>query len=146
MFEDGTEHETGAQVRGVLRQMQSYEFVFPLFLMKRLLGLTNKLSMVLQERDQDILNAINQIRTVKDELQNFRESGWDGLVQELETFCQANDIPVINMEDTVPRLIRVKRDRKTITNYHHYCVKIFCEVIQKIIALIYISQLKLDLN
>ena len=139
MFEDGTEHETSAQVRGVLRQMQSYEFVFPLFLMKRLLGLTNKLSMVLQERDKDILNAINQIRTVKDELQNFRESGWDGLMKEVETFCQANDIPVINMEDTVPRLTRVKRDRKTITNYHHYCVEIFCEVIQKVIALIYIS-------
>ena len=139
VFEDGTEHETGAQVRGVLRQMQSYEFVFPLFLMKRLLGLTNKLSMVLQERDQDILNAINQIRTVKDELQNFRECGWDGLMKEVETFCQANDILVINMEDTVPRLTRVKKDRKTITNYHHYRVEIFCEVIQKLIALIYIS-------
>ena len=47
VFEDGTDHESSAHVRGVLRQMQNYEFVFPMFLMKRLLGLTNKLSMAL---------------------------------------------------------------------------------------------------
>ena len=129
VFEDGTDHESSAHVRGVLRQMQNYEFVFPMFLMKRLLGLTNKLSMALQERDQDILNVINQIRTVKDELQNYRESGWDGLVKEVETFCQANDNPIINMEDIVPRMTRVKRDKRTTTNYHHYRVEIFCEVI-----------------
>ena len=97
--------------------------------------------MALQEGDQNILNAINQIRTVKDELQNFRDSGWDDLVKEVETFCLANDIPVINMEDTVPRLVRVKRERggRTVTNYHHYHVEIFIEVIYKVIALIFIS-------
>jgi hypothetical protein len=46
-----------------------------MLLMKNLLGLTNTLSMVLQEGDQNILNAINQIRTVKDELQKYRDSG-----------------------------------------------------------------------
>jgi hypothetical protein len=60
-------------------------------------------------------------------------------VKEVETFCLTNDIPVINMEDTVPRLVRVKREGRTITNYHHYHVEIFIEVIYKVIALIFIS-------
>ncbi|CAM8995104.1 unnamed protein product [Rhodiola kirilowii] len=133
VFEDGSERESSAQARGVLRQMQSYEFIFPMFLMKRLLGITNALSMALQERDQNMLNAINQIRTVKDELQKYRDSGWDGLVQEVEIFCQANKIPVINMDDIVPRMVRVKRDGLSITNHHHYKCEIFYEVLDLIL-------------
>jgi hypothetical protein len=139
VLSDDTEHESSAQVRGVLRTIMTFEFVFSMLLMKHLLGLTNTLSMALQEGDQNILNAINQIRTVKDEFQNFKDSGWDDLVKEVETFCLANDIPVINMEDTVPRLVRVKRDGRIVTNYHHYHVEIFIEVIYKFIALIFIS-------
>ncbi|KAL9665259.1 hypothetical protein QQ045_020674 [Rhodiola kirilowii] len=133
VFEDGSERESSAQARGVLRQMQSYEFIFPMFLMKRLLGITNALSMALRERDQNMLNAINQIRTVKDELQKYRDSGWDGLVQEVEIFCQANEIPVINMDDIVPRMVRVKRDGVSITNHHHYKCEIFYEVLDLIL-------------
>lgn len=133
VFADGIEHVSSAQVRGLLKQMQNFEFVFPMLLMKSLLGLTNKLSMVLQEGDQNILNAINQIRCVKKDLQKYRDSGWDNLMKEVETFCLANDIPIINMEDIVPRFVRVKRDRRNITNYHHYRVEIFSEVLDSIL-------------
>ena len=81
--------------------MQTFEFVFPMILMKHLLGMTNRLSMVLQEKDANILNAIIQIKAVKIELQSLRESGWDGLLNKVETFCQANKISIVNMEDTV---------------------------------------------
>ena len=54
--------------------MHTFEFVFPMILMKRLLGMTNRLSMVLQEKDANILNAIIQIKAVKIELQSLRES------------------------------------------------------------------------
>ena len=104
IFDDSSEVESAAQVRGLLQKMQSYEFVFPMILMKRLLGITNSLSMVLQEKDQNILNAINQIRTVKDDLQDLRESRWDGSVREVDTFCRANEIPIVNTEDIVPKL------------------------------------------
>ena len=68
---------------------------------------------------------------MKIELQSLRESGWDGLLNEVETFCQANQISIVNMEDIVPRLVRMKRDGQTIINYHHYRVEIFCEVYPK---------------
>ena len=58
VFDDSTQLESGAQVRGLYQRMQTFEFVFPMILMKRLLGMTNRLSMVLQEKDANILNAI----------------------------------------------------------------------------------------
>ena len=137
VFDDNTQLESGAQVRGLYQRMQTFEFVFPMILMKRLLGMTNRLSMVLQEKDANILNAIIQIKAVKIELQSLRESGWDGLLNEEETFCQANKISIVNMEDIVPRLVRMKRDGQTVINYHHYRVEIFCEVYPKNYDFIY---------
>ena len=137
VFDDSTQLKSGAQVRGLYQRMQTFEFVFPMILMKRLLGMTNRLSMVLQEKDANILNAIIQIKAVKIELQSLRESGWDGLLNEVETFCQANKISIVNMEDIVPRLVRMKRDGQTVINYHHYRVEIFCEVYPKNYDFIY---------
>ena len=54
-----------AQVRGEYQRMQTFKFVFSMILMKRLLRMTNRLSMVLQEKDAKILNAIIQIKVVK---------------------------------------------------------------------------------
>ena len=137
VFDDSTQLESGAQVRGLYQRMQTFEFVFSMILMKRLLGMTNRLSMVLQEKDANILNAIIQIKAVKIELQSLREFGWDGLLNEVETFYQANKISIVNMEDIVPRLVRMKRDGQTVINYHHYQVEIFCEVYPKNYDFIY---------
>ena len=115
VFDDSTQLESGAQVRGLYQRMQTFEFVFPMILMKHLLGMTNRLSMVFQEKYANILNAIIQIKAVN----------------EVETFFQANKISIVNMEDTVPRLFRMKRDGQTVINYHHYRVEIFCEVYPK---------------
>ena len=87
VFDDSTQLESVAQVRGLYQRMQTFEFVFSMILMKRLLGMTNRLSMVFQEKDANILNAIIQIKAMKIELQSLRESGWDGLLNEVETFC-----------------------------------------------------------
>ena len=133
VFDDNTQLESGAQVRGLYQRMQIFEFVFPMILMR----MTNRLSMVLQEKDANILNAIIQIKAVKIELQSLRESGWDGLLNEVETFCQANKISIVNMEDIIPRLVRMKRDGQTVINYQHYRVEIFCEVYPKNYDFIY---------
>ena len=56
-----------------------------------------------------MLNAINQIRVVKQELREYRNSGWSGLVQEVNTFCQVHDIQVADLKKTVPMFARMKR-------------------------------------
>ncbi|XP_042035225.1 zinc finger MYM-type protein 1-like [Salvia splendens] len=132
VFEDGVDPEIGGKSKGLLQKMENFDFVFLMMLMKRLLGMTDALSCALQYKDQNILNAINLIVTVKEDLQAFRESGWDDFLQEVEAFCRANEIDVPIMDDIVPRRIRMKNDGKTITNYHYYCVEIFCQVVDLI--------------
>ena len=58
-------------------------------------------------------------------------------MNEVEIFCQDNKISIVNMEDIVPRLVRMKRDGQTVINYHHYRVEIFGEVYPKNYDFIY---------
>ncbi|XP_042423481.1 zinc finger MYM-type protein 1-like [Zingiber officinale] len=50
--------------RTLVERMEMYEFVFILLLMKRILAITNHLSTVLQEKDQNIVNAMRLINNV----------------------------------------------------------------------------------
>nr|XP_027090302.1 uncharacterized protein LOC113711337 [Coffea arabica] len=121
--------------RGLIDRMNDYEFVFALHLMKYLLGITNDLSLVLQQRDQNIVQAMSLIDTMKSQLQDFREEGWQIILDEVNNFCELNMIPVIDMEDSIAIRGNARRSRRgqTITNFHHYRVEIFCEVVDLII-------------
>lgn len=68
--------------------------------MKALLAITSELSQVLQRKDQDIVNAIYLVQTSKRRLQMMRESGWDSLFLVVSSFCEKNEIDVLNMDDT----------------------------------------------
>ena len=46
------------QASNLLQYFQSFDFVFYLHLMLAILGITNSLSLALQRKDQDIVNAI----------------------------------------------------------------------------------------
>ncbi|XP_042396810.1 zinc finger MYM-type protein 1-like [Zingiber officinale] len=61
--------------RTLVEKMEMYEFVFILLLMKRILVITNHLSTVLQEKDQNIVNMMRLINNVKGKLQKLRDSG-----------------------------------------------------------------------
>ncbi|KAH9715586.1 TTF-type domain-containing protein [Citrus sinensis] len=61
------------QAKTLLKLMQSFDFVFCLFLMKNLLGYVNELSQALQRKDQDILNAVKLVEVYKHNLQKLRD-------------------------------------------------------------------------
>ena len=134
VYDDGCNPDTRGLSKTLLLRMETYDFVFVLIFMIRILGLTYDLSFVLQERDQNIVQAISLI---KKQLHNFRENEWDNFLKEVEKFCVANSIDVLNMEDTIKSRVRMKRDGH-VTNYHHYRVEIYCEVIAKILLFNYI--------
>ncbi|KAH7653232.1 Ribonuclease H-like protein [Dioscorea alata] len=89
--------------------LESFEFVFVLHLMMKVLGITNELSNALQQKDQNIVNAMALIDTVKDRIQDLRDNRWDEM-----------SIPVPNMEDKIPVRGRSNREGQWITYYHHY--------------------------
>ena len=53
------------QAYGLLVYFQDFDFVFYLQMMVHLLGLTDSLSKALQQRDQDILNAMSLVKLTK---------------------------------------------------------------------------------
>nr|XP_027075662.1 zinc finger MYM-type protein 1-like [Coffea arabica] len=73
-----------------------------------------------------ILGNIQDDATTSDN-RDFREEGWQIILDEVNNFCELNMIPVIDMEDSIAIRGNARRSRKgqTITNFHHYRVEIF---------------------
>ncbi|XP_042387408.1 uncharacterized protein LOC121979487 [Zingiber officinale] len=111
--------------KSLIQKMENYEFVFMLHLMKMILRMAHELSLVLQQKDQNIVQAISLIKSVKDQFQIFREEGWYTITDKVNTFCELNEIPVPKMKDNCLIGGRSRRRRKVITNLHYYHVEIF---------------------
>jgi hypothetical protein len=62
---EGSKQSQRAQVHGLQRAMQMFEFVFLLHLMRKSLLITNDLSQILQRKDQDIVNAMRLVKNAK---------------------------------------------------------------------------------
>ena len=70
--EDGLSDQK-VDARSIIRSILSFEFVFALHLMKNILGITNELSIALQNKNQDIVNVMDLIKVSKQRLQVMRE-------------------------------------------------------------------------
>lgn len=109
----------------LLDRMYSFEFVLALHLMKHILGITNELSLILQQKEQNIIQAMSLINTVKYQLQSFKEDGWKIILNEVNSFCELNYIPGVDME---ARITRPGYKKQIITNFQYYHDEIFCQV------------------
>ncbi|XP_039133325.1 zinc finger MYM-type protein 1-like [Dioscorea cayenensis subsp. rotundata] len=129
---DGASNDNRGIAASLIEKMENYQFVFVMYLMRHLLGITNELSLALQQKDQNIVQAMRLIEVVKARLQDLRETGWEAFLEEVSSFCEQNSIPVPNMGDNVRVRGRSRREGQVITHFHHYHVEIFCEVIDLI--------------
>nr|XP_040245984.1 uncharacterized protein LOC109775849 [Aegilops tauschii subsp. strangulata] len=97
-------------------------------LMSTILIITNTLSLALQQKNQDIVNAINCVNSTKASLNDLRRNGWESVLHEAYVFCDKHDISKWQMED---QYVNPKKPRQKtgITNRHHYEVDCFNDVI-----------------
>ncbi|XP_073051207.1 uncharacterized protein [Primulina eburnea] len=107
-----------AEVQGIYRNMASFEFVFILHLMHKIMRTTDTLCQILQRKSQDILTAITFVTTTKTCLQEFRECGWNEFLQEVKVFCSRNEIDVPDL-DCLYKIGRSCR-QTTIEHYYHF--------------------------
>ena len=126
--EDGIDCDEKAEAHYILYQIPSFEFAFALHLMKNILGITNELSIVLQEKNQDIVTAMTLVKVSKQRLQVMRDDEWESLLIEVSSFCSKHDIPIPNM-DEIFVVRRSQRKTPQITTLHHYRVDLFYTVI-----------------
>ena len=63
------------------------------------LSITNILSLALQRKDHDIVNAIKCVKATRINLDDLRKDGWTNLLDEVNEFCDHHDISKLEMED-----------------------------------------------
>ncbi|GAV89310.1 Dimer_Tnp_hAT domain-containing protein/DUF4371 domain-containing protein, partial [Cephalotus follicularis] len=123
---DGSSLELKAEAFAILTFVQTFEFAFNLNLMKTILGMTNELSQALQKKDQNVINAMHLGRVSKKQLQMLRDGGWEDLLKEVSSFCEKNNIEILNMDENPGRS---RRNVEETTNLHHFRVEVFNIVI-----------------
>jgi hypothetical protein len=88
------------QTAGWIEKMEDYKCVFILKLMIKLLAITDEISHVLQNKDLNIVHAIELVNDVKDRLAFMRESSWDDLFHEVQVFFyMEKGIPIPHMDE-----------------------------------------------
>ncbi|WVZ91816.1 hypothetical protein U9M48_037939, partial [Paspalum notatum var. saurae] len=102
--DDGPTSATKTCAAGLLKQMESFEFVLIMHLMIKLLGKTNDLSQCLQKKDTNIVRAVSLIGVTLQKVNDLREHGWEGVFEATKQFCVKHKIIVPDMlETTVAR-------------------------------------------
>ena len=125
---DGITLDSRKKAESLAYTMDTFDFVFKLHMMRKVLGITNTLSKALQKKDQDIVNAMDNVNLCKVRFKTLRESGWDDLLLEVKTFCEKNKIYIPNLDDTYALPGRSRR-HIDITCKQYYCHELFYEVI-----------------
>ncbi|KAK9176082.1 hypothetical protein WN944_028095 [Citrus x changshan-huyou] len=97
MINDGPTRDMRGEAKGAYREMTSFEFVFILLLLDKVLGISDILCRALQTKSLDILNALNYVTSIKRLLQEFRDNGWDDFIRSVVSFCGKHDITVPDM-------------------------------------------------
>ncbi|XP_060182119.1 uncharacterized protein LOC132611759 [Lycium barbarum] len=128
-----------ASASGFLRSCQTFETVFLLHLMTDVLGITYDLNGSLQNKEQDIANAMILVKVCKRRLQALRDnewdpllenhSGWDSLKEKVEFFCIKHKISLPNYDDPYANSGRSRRKVVDYTTLHHYRVELFYKII-----------------
>jgi hypothetical protein len=92
--------------------------------MKEIIGITDVLCQVLQQKSQDILNIIHSVSIAKKLLQKLRDDGWDNLLENIVSFSKKSEIDI---PDFSARYIegRCRNQKNHITVEHYYRFDIF---------------------
>jgi hypothetical protein len=126
---DGMNSEQRTEAVILTGIMESFNFVFMLHCLRRILAVTNELSQALQRKDQDIENVMSLLKTSKERFKLMRENDWESLLEEVSSFCIKHDIDILNMDDEYKLRGRSRRKSQGITNLHHFRYELFNNII-----------------
>nr|XP_011463590.1 PREDICTED: uncharacterized protein LOC101309442 [Fragaria vesca subsp. vesca] len=119
MIDKGVE----GQAEAILKALRSFDFVFCLLLMNKVMRVTKLLCQTLQRKSLDLVQAMNFVRVTKSLLREMREVGWDDLVRDVESFCEKHDLEMPDMSARYKN--GTGRRCQEITVEHHYHVDVF---------------------
>ncbi|KAM6582276.1 hypothetical protein CsatB_009281 [Cannabis sativa] len=124
IIKEGSNYHQRGDANAAYNMITSFEFIFILHLMKEIMGITDILCQVLQQKSQDILNAMNMVSTTKNLIQELRNKGWENLLENVVSFSKKFDIDIPNFGSRYVQG-RGRHQRDHITIEHHYHFDIF---------------------
>ncbi|CAN1310538.1 Zinc finger MYM-type protein 1 [Linum perenne] len=113
---------TKGEAIDMLQKLETFNFVSILKLMIGILLITNDLSITLQKKDQDIVNAMHLVNVAKQRLQHLRDCGWESLLDDVVAFCVKEGIKVVEMNDAYVPPGRSRHKGQQVTSLHHFQV------------------------
>lgn len=131
--EDHAQKSDWPRIRAMVLVLESFDFVFSAHLMVTILGYTNDLSLCLQRRDQDILNALSLVNVAKNRMQQLRSDGWNVFLQKVTLFCNKYGIHVLAMDGNYVPFGRSARFIPVQTNDDHFRREVYIGIIDRVI-------------
>ncbi|KAL6588019.1 hypothetical protein OROMI_000997 [Orobanche minor] len=104
----------------LLDLLQSFDFIFMLYLMVEILGISHDLNVALQRCDQDLLNALKLVNIAKQRLQEMRDDGWEKLLSKVVAICNKHEFDVPDMDAPYVQGKKSRRRASSVSNMHHY--------------------------
>ncbi|XP_074355960.1 uncharacterized protein LOC141695626 [Apium graveolens] len=117
------------EARDSLKALKSFDFLFVLHLMHKIMGLTDLVCLSLQSKSIDILNAMDLVATTKLLLQSLRDEGFDVLLDYVMSVCAKYKINLPDMNARYMDNFRSVRQIDDISVEHHYHYDVFISVI-----------------
>ncbi|KAL6505301.1 hypothetical protein OROGR_025118 [Orobanche gracilis] len=104
----------------LLDLLQSFDFIFLLYLMVEVLEISHDLTVALQRCDQDLLNALKLVNIAKQRLQEMRDDGWEKHFFKVVAICNKHEFDVPDMDALYVQGKKSRRRTSSTSNMHHY--------------------------
>ena len=125
MVNEGSSNTIRGEAGGSLMAMKSFDFIFILHLMHKIMGIMDMLGRVLQYKSLDILNSMNLFSSTKSLLQTLQVEGFDYLLDHVKSVCMKFDVDIPNMSTQNKGERRSCQQNDNITIDHHYHMNLF---------------------
>jgi len=126
MVQEGSSNSIRGEAGGCLIVMQYFEFIFILYLMYKIIGITNLLCQALQQKSLDILNAMDLVSTTKALLQTLKDVGFDILLANVQFLYTKYEINISHMNASYKKATGHScQQQGSVTVYQHYYYDIF---------------------
>ncbi|XP_061348230.1 uncharacterized protein LOC133293657 [Gastrolobium bilobum] len=103
------------------KMITSFEFIFNLLLMKEIMGITEILCQALQQKSQDILNAIQLVSCTKELIQELQDDGWKRILESVVNFSKLHEIDIPDLDaQYIEGRGRQQHDQITIEHHCHF--------------------------
>jgi len=130
IVQEGSSNSIHGEAGGCLIVMKSFEFIFILYLMHKIMRITDLLCRALQQKSLEILNAMDLVSTTKTLLQTLRNARFDLLLANVQSVYTKYEIDIPYINASYKKATgRSCQQQGSVTIYQHYHYDIFNSII-----------------